>query len=95
MREPLAEVTFACQECGRSITFPGGRRGHVEACPECGNYVDVPHQTESSLPPEFAAAASRSDTNKQPTIAGAGSRTSAALDRGIGSPVSGIHSLSV
>jgi hypothetical protein len=35
-------VAFACQECGKSITFPGDRRGHVEVCPRCGEYVDVP-----------------------------------------------------
>lgn len=40
-------VTFACQECGDRITFPADRCGHVENCPSCGAYVDVPDDTES------------------------------------------------
>ena len=39
-------ITFACQECGKSITFPAYSGGHVEVCPECGRYVDVPRETE-------------------------------------------------
>jgi len=34
---PAGDVTFACQECGRSITFAEDRRGHVETCPNCGS----------------------------------------------------------
>ncbi len=36
------EVTMVCEECGKSISFPARRRGHVETCPCCFNYVDVP-----------------------------------------------------
>ena len=50
-----AEITYPCDECGKDITFPGDRRGHVEICPECGEYVDVPNEPTScrspSLPP--------------------------------------------
>jgi hypothetical protein len=35
-------ITFACEECGEQITVPGDRRGHVEVCPLCNEYVDVP-----------------------------------------------------
>ena len=35
-------ITFACEECGEQITVPAERRGHVEVCPLCGEYVDVP-----------------------------------------------------
>ena len=35
-------ITFDCEECGREITFPGHRRGGVEICPHCNEYVDVP-----------------------------------------------------
>lgn len=35
-------VEFACQECGQALSFPRERKGHVEVCPNCGNYVDVP-----------------------------------------------------
>jgi len=40
-------VTFACEECGQSITFPRERCGHVETCPACDAYVDVPFHTQS------------------------------------------------
>lgn len=43
-REATAEVTFACEECGGEITFPGELRGKVEICPHCQEYVDVPQQ---------------------------------------------------
>ncbi len=36
------EVTFPCEECGEILAFSGRCRGHVETCPHCGNYVDVP-----------------------------------------------------
>ncbi|MGO8671895.1 MAG: hypothetical protein ACLQVD_11090 [Capsulimonadaceae bacterium] len=35
-------VPMECPECRADITFPSERRGHVEVCPECGAYVDVP-----------------------------------------------------
>jgi membrane protease YdiL (CAAX protease family) len=54
---PEETITFACQECGKSITFPADRGGHVEDCPECGRYVDVPHKTETPLPAESETAA--------------------------------------
>jgi len=47
---PDEAITFACQECGKSITFPGERGGHVEECPECGSYVDVPRESETPPP---------------------------------------------
>ena len=36
------EIAFLCEECERYVAFPAWRRGHVETCPHCGNYVDVP-----------------------------------------------------
>ena len=38
----VSEAVFACEECGETITVPGERRGYVEVCPHCGQYVDVP-----------------------------------------------------
>jgi len=35
-------IDFVCEECGKDISFPGHRRGGVETCPECKQYVDVP-----------------------------------------------------
>ena len=39
-------ITFACQECGKGLTLPGDRGGHVETCPHCGSYVDVPRESD-------------------------------------------------
>ena len=47
------DIHFACSECGKRISFPAARRGHVEDCPRCGEYVDVPY--ESELPPPAVA----------------------------------------
>lgn len=38
----LGRVTFECEECGKQISFGGDRRGCVEVCPKCHEYVDVP-----------------------------------------------------
>jgi membrane protease YdiL (CAAX protease family) len=62
---PDEDITFACQECGKKITFPGERRGHVETCPECGSYIDVPHRTE----PAFVAGPGETDQSKVPDAA--------------------------
>jgi membrane protease YdiL (CAAX protease family) len=62
---PEEDITFACQECGKKITFPGERRGHVETCPECGSYIDVPHRTE----PAFVAGPGDAQQPKTPDAA--------------------------
>jgi membrane protease YdiL (CAAX protease family) len=49
----MESITFACQECGKNITMPAERRGHVEICPLCGEYADVP---DASEPAEVAEA---------------------------------------
>jgi hypothetical protein len=36
------DVCLTCPECDAELSFPSDRRGHVEECPECGAYVDVP-----------------------------------------------------
>jgi membrane protease YdiL (CAAX protease family) len=54
----MEEITFACQECGKDITMPGERRGHVEVCPHCDAYVDVPYEMPGALGEESKAAAS-------------------------------------
>ena len=52
-------ITFACQECGKGLTLPGDRGGHVETCPHCGSYVNVPRESDPALVSEsqFAAKA--------------------------------------
>ena len=36
------DVCLKCPACEAEICFPSERRGHVETCPKCGTYVDVP-----------------------------------------------------
>jgi len=78
---PEENIAFACQECGKTITFPGERRGHVEVCPHCGGYVDVPRETDESLLVKSETIASQSDSEQARRQSGAevGSRTTAQL----------------
>ena len=75
------DVRFLCEECGESIVFPAQRRGHVETCPNCGDYVDVPDDAENSLPAESKATASQLDSGEldRPESPGSGLRTSTQL----------------
>ena len=34
-------VEVACEECGKTSTFPAEERGSVQNCPHCGAYLDV------------------------------------------------------
>ena len=70
------DVSFACQECGKSITFPGDRCGHVETCPECGSYVDVPNHPDGSQVKEPATTVSGGEQSR--TVQ-SGSRTASQL----------------
>ncbi|MCY2988957.1 MAG: hypothetical protein NTY19_13960 [Planctomycetota bacterium] len=36
------DIVCRCPECGETLVFPSHRRGKVETCRRCGNYVDVP-----------------------------------------------------
>ena len=36
------DVVFPCEECGAMLQFPSDRRGKVDVCRHCGEYVDVP-----------------------------------------------------
>jgi hypothetical protein len=51
---PRGRIPFACQSCGKNITFPGERGGHVEICPYCNEYVDVPDRPAVEDPPVLA-----------------------------------------
>lgn len=77
------DVAFACQECGKTITLAGDRRGHVEMCPHCAGYVDVPDETEGSPLPESGTAVSQgtlgSVESEQPTGIDSNSRTDSRL----------------
>jgi membrane protease YdiL (CAAX protease family) len=53
---PASDVAFACQECGKQVAFPADRGGHVEICPHCGEYVDVPYMGQTLLPGESEPA---------------------------------------
>ena len=38
----LPKISFDCENCGKPLEFEGKRRGGVETCRHCGQYVDVP-----------------------------------------------------
>jgi hypothetical protein len=40
--DDVEDAVFPCEECGKTLTLPGERRGYVEICSHCGQYVDVP-----------------------------------------------------
>jgi membrane protease YdiL (CAAX protease family) len=60
------DIAFPCQECGVRITFPATSRGHVEICPACGNYVDVPESGRISLPIDASDVGSAVDNDGPP-----------------------------
>jgi len=35
------KITFACPECGKTISFPRDREGAAELCPACGELIRV------------------------------------------------------
>jgi hypothetical protein len=39
---PFDPIRFECEECGKPVAFPADRRGKVEVCPHCHEYLDVP-----------------------------------------------------
>lgn len=39
-------VQVTCEHCGMVCTFPGERRGGIEDCPHCGEYIDIPDPGE-------------------------------------------------
>ena len=53
-KRPGGDITFACEDCGKKITFPAERRGGVEICPHCDNYVDVPDDNDEDIVAEAA-----------------------------------------
>jgi hypothetical protein len=39
------KLTFRCEGCESTITFPASEAGMIRECPECGGWVDVPEAT--------------------------------------------------
>ena len=39
------KLTFRCEGCGSTITFPAYDAGMIGECPECGGWVDIPEAT--------------------------------------------------
>jgi membrane protease YdiL (CAAX protease family) len=48
------------------MTLPAERRGHVETCPECGSYVDVPYATALASPAQATAARNALEAANRP-----------------------------
>jgi membrane protease YdiL (CAAX protease family) len=71
------DITFACEECGKNVTFPGQRRGHVEVCPYCNSYLDVPEETADAplAAPALATSQPVSEGINGSIIPGVGLRT--------------------
>lgn len=36
------DVDVTCEDCGQLCSFDSGQIGSVQACPECGSFLDVP-----------------------------------------------------
>jgi hypothetical protein len=36
------KISFRCEGCGATLSFPSSEAGTVQDCPECGGWVDVP-----------------------------------------------------
>lgn len=47
--ESLSPIRFSCSTCGAVLEFPANRRGGVESCNQCGQYVDVPAHSDPEL----------------------------------------------
>jgi hypothetical protein len=75
------DISFACHACGKGIVLPAECGGHVETCPYCDAYVDVPEATEGrpSVGAGPAAVPSRSAESEWPNGPASGARTPAAL----------------
>lgn len=43
-------IQLACESCGEVVSFPAGRAGQTDVCPECFEYIDLP-QIEASPRP--------------------------------------------
>lgn len=37
-----ADIDVVCEDCGRMCSFDAEHVGSVQACPECGSFLDVP-----------------------------------------------------
>ena len=42
------KLSFQCEGCGASVSFPSSEAGTVQDCPECGGWIDVPEVTRAS-----------------------------------------------
>jgi hypothetical protein len=44
------KLTFRCEGCGATLSFPSSEAGTVQDCPECGGWIDVPEVTRQGAP---------------------------------------------
>jgi hypothetical protein len=42
------KLSFQCEGCGASLSFPSSEAGTVQDFPECGGWIDVPEVTRAS-----------------------------------------------
>lgn len=51
-------IAAACEECGKTTSFPAKERDSVQNCPHCGSYMDVtdePPGPDETEPDEASA----------------------------------------
>jgi hypothetical protein len=46
-RHEMAPIEVECDQCHTKTLFPASRRGAIENCPKCGEYLDVGEVDES------------------------------------------------
>jgi membrane protease YdiL (CAAX protease family) len=77
------DICFACELCGRILVFPKSSGGHVEVCPHCVQYIDVPLRNDASLLAEIRSDRAGENADpieiEPPREPGATSRTNAQL----------------
>jgi hypothetical protein len=45
--EGMPPIDAVCENCGRTCSFPAAQGGSVQACPQCGGYIDVGDEDSS------------------------------------------------
>lgn len=58
-------VTAACEECGKSSTWPASAMGTTENCPNCTAYMDIPDPDDDWSGMDFGEAEGEGETEDE------------------------------
>ncbi len=58
-------VEAACEECGKSSTWPAGQMGTTPDCPHCGAYMDIPDPDENWDDADFEEGEGEEDKEEE------------------------------